>query len=281
MDGGPPDMTPLPWRFTGQSFASYRFSGHSMQAWVTAALLFVVVFALLKIAVLLGRKALRAAARNGLTWPPLLGRAAGKTSPWFLATLAAVAASERLRLPAPTRALVGDIAATAFFVQVALWGHALIRAGTDRYRTRTEDSERITIVVALGLIGTILLWLLLALAALDNLGVNVTALLTGFGIGGVALALAAQNTLADFFAFLRILFDKPFVLGDTIAIDAYTGTIEHIGLKTTHLRSPSGEQIIIDPPQGNPRLESREELRVREAHHVVYYVTHGRCCHEP
>jgi small-conductance mechanosensitive channel len=91
----------------------------------------------------------------------------------------------------------------------------------------------------------IVIWSVLILVALDNLGVNITALLAGLGVGGVAVALALQNILGDLFASLSIALDKPFVVGDSLNIDTFTGAVEHIGIKTTRLRSDSGEQIIL------------------------------------
>src|SRR5271170_3581061 len=88
-------------------------------------------------------------------------------------------------------------------------------------------------------------WSLLTLVALDNLGVNITALLAGLGVGGVAVALALQNVLGDLFASLSIALDKPFVIGDNLTIDTFIGKVEHIGIKTTRLRSEGGEQIIL------------------------------------
>ncbi len=89
------------------------------------------------------------------------------------------------------------------------------------------------------------LWSILLLAVLDNFGVDVTALVTGLGIGGIAVALAVQNILGDIFASLSIVLDKPFVVGDFLEVGDYMGNVEHIGLKTTRIRSLSGEQIIV------------------------------------
>jgi small-conductance mechanosensitive channel len=94
-------------------------------------------------------------------------------------------------------------------------------------------------------VARMLIWSLLILVALDNLGVNITALLAGLGVGGVAVALALQNILGDLFASLSIALDKPFAVGDSLNIDTYTGSVEHIGIKTTRLRSETGEQIIL------------------------------------
>lgn len=88
-------------------------------------------------------------------------------------------------------------------------------------------------------------WGLALVLLLDNLGVKISALVTGLGIGGIAVALAAQTVLGDLFNYFTIFFDRPFEIGDFIIIDTYLGTVEHIGLKTTRLRSLSGEQLVI------------------------------------
>ena len=115
---------------------------------------------------------------------------------------------------------------------------------------------------------------------LDNLGIDVTALVAGLGIGGIAVALAAQNVLGDLFASLSIAFDKPFLVGDFLILDDYLGSVEHIGIKSTRLRSLSGEQIIMS---NNDLLKSRVrnygrmvERRVVLAHGVTYDTPIGR-----
>jgi small-conductance mechanosensitive channel len=87
-------------------------------------------------------------------------------------------------------------------------------------------------------------WAAVLLVLLDNLGVNITTLIAGLGVGGIAVALAAQNVLGDLFSSLSIVLDKPFVVGDFIVIGEFMGSVEHVGLKTTRLRSLSGEQVV-------------------------------------
>ncbi|HBB66885.1 MAG: hypothetical protein A2X28_03285 [Elusimicrobia bacterium GWA2_56_46] len=89
------------------------------------------------------------------------------------------------------------------------------------------------------------IWVAAALFVLANLGVNVSAVLAGLGIGGVAVALAAQAILGDLFNFFVILLDKPFNIGDFVVSGELSGTIEHIGLKSTRVRSVSGELVIV------------------------------------
>ncbi|MFN7958884.1 MAG: mechanosensitive ion channel family protein [Holophagaceae bacterium] len=124
------------------------------------------------------------------------------------------------------------------------------------------------------------IWSIFLLLALENLGVNVTGLVTGLGIGGIAVALALQNILGDLFASLSIVLDKPFVIGDFLVVQDFLGTVEYIGLKTTRLRSLSGEQIIF--PNGE-LLKSRirnfkrmTERRVAFNLGVTYQTSHER-----
>jgi small-conductance mechanosensitive channel len=126
----------------------------------------------------------------------------------------------------------------------------------------------------LSFLGRMTLWALALLLILDNLGLNVTALIASLGIGGIAVALAAQNILGDLFASLSIAIDKPFVIGDFIIVDDLMGTVEHVGLKTSRIRSLGGEQIIFS---NNDLLKSRirnykrmQERRVVFAMGVTY-----------
>jgi hypothetical protein len=124
---------------------------------------------------------------------------------------------------------------------------------------------RVLVSVALFAIAGILI--------LDNLGVNVTALVAGLGIGGIAIGLAAQGIFSDLFAALSILFDKPFRKGDTIRYDQSTGTVERIGLKTTRLRAITGEQLIM----ANTKLLEREihNMAAARARRVTLYLAVG------
>lgn len=118
----------------------------------------------------------------------------------------------------------------------------------------------------LSFLGRITLWTVVVLLSLDNMGLDVTALVASLGIGGIAVALAAQNILGDLFASLSISIDKPFVIGDFIMVDDLLGSVEHVGLKTTRIRSLGGEQIIFS---NNDLLKSRirnyKRMRERRA----------------
>lgn len=108
-----------------------------------------------------------------------------------------------------------------------------------------KDAESATTLGLISFAAKALLLVLIVLLALNNLGVNITALVAGLGVGGIAVALALQNILGDLFASLTIVLDKPFNVGDFIVVGDFKGSIEHIGLKTTRIRSLSGEQLIL------------------------------------
>ena len=114
-----------------------------------------------------------------------------------------------------------------------------------RLQSKAEDNlELASTINLLSLAIKLVVYSILFLVALNNLGVDVTALIAGLGVGGIAVALALQNILTDLFSSLTIVLDKPFIVGDFIVINELSGTIENIGLKTTRLKSISGEQLI-------------------------------------
>ncbi|WP_254510502.1 mechanosensitive ion channel family protein [Anatilimnocola floriformis] len=166
---------------------------------------------------------------------------------WLLLIVAVFIASLALALPPKTTAILNTVAAVAVLLQAALTGNAIISLLVKGYSLKNlaTDAASVTTVTTVGFLGRLALWTIIALLVLQNLGVDVSALVTGLGIGGIAVALAAQNVLGDLFASLSIMLDKPFVLGDFIIVGDQMGTVEKIGIKTTHLRSLSGEQLII------------------------------------
>jgi small-conductance mechanosensitive channel len=181
------------------------------------------------------------------SWRAIFGRVLQRTNSFFLAAVAlnSVAAS--------VSGLAGILPAVKFLftfaavIQGAIWLREFALAVIAR-RADGEDPHNSTLVSAMGVIRILLNVAIFAIAGiviLDNLGVNVTALVAGLGIGGIAIGLAAQGIFSDLFAALSILFDKPFVRGDVITVDTLTGTVEAIGLKTTRIRSLSGELVSV------------------------------------
>ena len=167
---------------------------------------------------------------------------------FFLALAALVVAKTVLEAPDAADQLIWRLFFLALLIQVGLWGNDLIRAASRWYISREEDGEadasRITAARAFALMGRIVMWSILLILTLDNFGVDITALVAGLGIGGIAIALAVQNVLKDILAYVSILVDQPFVIGDFLMVGDMAGTVEHVGIKSTRMRSLSGEQLV-------------------------------------
>jgi small-conductance mechanosensitive channel len=171
-----------------------------------------------------------------------------RTTFLFLLAVSTYFGLRSLELGGSFTKVINSIITITAFVQFGLWAAAAVHAWIDRRRTSATDAADRAAVGSLSIISFIagvVIWALVLLATLDNLGVNITALVAGLGIGGVAVALALQNVLGDLFASLSIALDRPFVVGDFLAVDNFLGSVEYIGIKTTRLRSLDGEQIII------------------------------------
>lgn len=133
-------------------------------------------------------------------------------------------------------------------LQVGLWANRAIALALMHYFARHShtDIHQKSALATLSLWGAkVFLWAVVLLAMLSNLGVNITAFIASLGVGGIAVALAVQNILGDLFASLSIAVDKPFEVGDFIVVGSLAGTVEHVGLKTTRIRSLGGEQIVM------------------------------------
>jgi small-conductance mechanosensitive channel len=180
------------------------------------------------------------------SWRSIAGRVLSRTSLLFMI----IAAADIVRSYTEPPQRVGRIIDIAFVIawalQGAVWARELIMGIVGRHSGEQPgetalDNARAVIRVLV----SVTLFAIAVVVILDNLGVNVTALVAGLGIGGIAIGLAAQGIFSDLFAALSILFDKPFKRGDTIRFGESTGTVERIGLKTTRLRSVTGEQLIM------------------------------------
>jgi small-conductance mechanosensitive channel len=188
------------------------------------------------------------------------------TKTWLIAIIAVDFGSEYLDLPHRVERGLGDFATVAFFLQAGLWIGTLIEQWISHSRRRAlgVNNGAATTLNGIGYIAKLALWVVMLLLMLDNLGVNITALAASLGIGGIAVALAVQNILGDLLASLSIMIDKPFVLGDSIAVDTFSGNVEHIGLKTTRIRSDNGEQIVFaNSDLLKSRLRNYKQMRER------------------
>jgi small-conductance mechanosensitive channel len=231
--------------------------GNTLQAWLIAVGLTLAVwlglFIIRRIAVASVKRLVH---RTALAWDDVLAAIIPKTHGLFLLALASMVGSRWLDLsPAVSNGLRNTVVVIGL-VQVGLWASCVVTffVTTQRERRRQADPASVTTISALGLLARIVVWVLVALLVLANAGVEIGPLIAGLGVGGIAIALAVQTVLKDLLASLSIMLDKPFVLGDFLILGELMGAVEHIGLKTTRIRSLSGEQLVFS---NNDLLESR------------------------
>jgi small-conductance mechanosensitive channel len=233
------------WRNLGQ----VEFLGNELGTWAIAVGIFLVTFTILPLLkrVISARRRRHGAFDTGNAAVELTAALVARTSRLFLWGAAVWLASRDLTFPPRIERWLTVALVLLFWMQAARWAMTAVRFAIDARRLRSSGPDTLlkssmeVIVFAAG----ILIWGIAALLALDNLGVEIQPLLAGLGIGGIALALAVQTVLADLLASLSIALDKPFGLGDALTVDDIQGTVEHIGVKSTRLRSINGEQIIL------------------------------------
>jgi small-conductance mechanosensitive channel len=235
------------WRSLGQ----IRFLDNELGTWTVSLVIFLVTLTVLPLAArfISAQRRRISALRPGhvplaIDLTLLLVE---RTSFLFIWGVAVWLASRDLTFPPRIEHWLSVALVLLFWMQAALWAMTAVRYAIDLRRQRSSGPDTLlkssmeVILFAAGLV----VWGVAFLLALDNLGVQIKPLLAGLGIGGIALALAVQTVLADLLASLSIALDKPFGIGDALSIDDCQGTVEHIGVKSTRLRSVSGEQIII------------------------------------
>jgi len=233
------------------------YFGNSVQTWLIAAGVILVTFlTLLLIKKIMIRHLSRLAERTETQIDDLLLAMLSRTKHLFLFFMSLYIGSNLFFLQPNVLKIWNKMFFIVVVIQIAIWvGRGMnFLISINVKKKMADDAASATTISVLGFIGTLLLWSIALLLMLDNMGVNITSLVAGLGIGGIAVALAAQNILGDLFASLSIVIDKPFVIGDFIVIDQLRGTVEHIGLKTTRLKSVGGEQLIFS---NNDLLKSR------------------------
>ncbi|RKZ33239.1 mechanosensitive ion channel family protein [bacterium] len=265
-------------------FWSFKFYGNPLDTWVIAVSMAVFLVILLKLikAIMLTRFK-KIAERTKTVIDDLLVEIVDKTKLLFLIVISCYIASLTLFFQAPVRSIIQTITIITIILQFGVWANYLFQAIIKiqiNKRMEKDDASAKTTFTALNLIGKFVLWSVVLLLVLDNLGVEITTLIAGLGIGGLAVALALQNILGDLFASLSIMLDRPFEIGDFIIMGDYLGAVEKIGIKTTRIRSLSGEQIIIS---NNDLLNSRirnykrmMERRVLFTLGVIYQTTYDQ-----
>jgi small-conductance mechanosensitive channel len=233
------------------------YYGNTVRAWLFALLLMALVTVVLRLLTGVILRRLSAFAKKTKTdLDDLVADLIARTKLFFLLIVSIYFATFALTLPQAATRVIGTVAMLALLIQAAIWASGFISFWLTRQMKRKleEDAATATTFSALGFLTKLIVWSAVLLLVLDNLGVDITTLVAGLGIGGIAVALALQNILGDLFASLSIVLDKPFVIGDFIIVGDLLGTVEKIGLKTTRIRSLYGEQLIFS---NNDLLQSR------------------------
>ena len=186
----------------------------------------------------------------------IIARTLARTSKFFRVMVAIELVNQMANAPAALTQTVDILFTIAIVIQVAIWLREVIlglierRAGEGIHEHETLQSA----MVLIRLLVSFALFAVAAIVVLDNLGVNITGLVAGLGVGGIAIGLAAQGIFSDLFAAISIIFDKPFRRGDTVSYDNTVARVEVIGMKSTRLRALTGEEKIIS----NSKLLEKE-----------------------
>ena len=229
-------------------FPKITFYHNRLEDWVIAVGIAVAFYLIVQLAKRIVHKKLAAfAARTITIWDDLVAELIERLNFLFIFVLAIYIGSLNISLPDSDKEILGHIIGIAALIQAAILSTHAVNFWVQRFRTQkiSSNAGAVTTLTSVGFVLRMIIWVILILIGLDNLGINITTLIAGLGISGIAVALAIQNILGDLFASFSIVLDKPFIIGDFIILDDYMGTVEHVGLKTTRIRSLSGEQLII------------------------------------
>jgi small-conductance mechanosensitive channel len=225
------------------------FWGNTLMRWSIAAGVAVgLVLALRIVLAVVARQLRKLSSRTDTDIDDLVADLLDKTKLLFVVILAAWGGSYALTMSDRAAQTVRAVLVLGLLVQAGIWATAVATHFIGRYRKKVvvDDPGVATAMGAVTFLVRVGVWAAVALIALDTLGIEITALIAGLGVGGIAVALAVQNVLGDLFASVSIILDKPFVVGDFIVLgDEHVGTVEYVGLKTTRVRALSGEQLVI------------------------------------
>lgn len=223
------------------------YLGNTLFNWITAFLTFVVSYIVITTLIRYVSHKLEALSKKTATDLDdlIVDLIKVRTKKLFITIFALYGASHVLMLPLKVTNIVNAAVFLSLAIQVGIWGNGVINFLVSRRAAKDGDEGlNLEAYSVITWIAKATMWTLVILLALNNLGIQITTLIAGLGISGIAVALAVQNILGDLFASLSIVLDRPFIIGDFIIVGEQMGTVEHVGLKTTRVRSLSGEQII-------------------------------------
>mgnify|MGYP001091483925 CR=1 FL=1 len=227
------------------TFLEATFAGNTVLRWMIAAAAMLIAVTVLRILKALAMRYIGRLARRTATWADdvLLEGIRSTRSPAYLA-VAVLTASAVLELPEGIGAALAAVGTILLLLQAGVWTQGLTRSVVAHSLGKQDDKRSSTMAAGIIFVAKLLIWSVVSLLVLANLGVRITAVIAGLGVGGIAVALAVQGILGDLFASLSMYFDRPFDIGDFIIVGDYLGTVDRIGLRTTRIKSLGGEQII-------------------------------------
>lgn len=255
-----------------QNLLGVEYLGNSLDRWAIALIVFagvlLVLFLLRRLAV---NRLTRLSERTDTDIDDLVRDVLKRTKTLVLLVIALSIAGRTLVLSPGVELFLHRLLFIALAIQAGIWLSQVLTWVVERYLRRREEEPavRVAVLGMFSFFGRVAIWSIVLLLCLDNFGFDVTALIAGLGVGGIAVGLALQNVLQDTFASLSIVLDKPFEVGDFIVLGDFAGNVERIGLKTTRIRSLSGEQLVF----GNgDLLNSRiRNFKVMSERRIVFH----------
>jgi small-conductance mechanosensitive channel len=183
----------------------------------------------------------------------------------FLLILSIYIGSKFLKLPQNVNQIMNVIMIITLWLQVGIWAAAAFKFWFMERNIDQADGRQKTNLSIINTIVKIFIWSVILILVLDSIpSIDITALIASLGIGGIAVGLAVQNILEDLFSSVTIALDKPFMIGDFISVGDFSGSVEHIGLKSTRLRSISGEQLVFSNSDLlNSRIQNYKRMERR------------------
>ncbi len=227
-----------------QELAGLVYFGNDLRDWAVALVVFALLFTILPLTRAAVEKRLRKPHRSKAALEITLALLA-RTTRLFLFAVAVWLSIRLLSVPAAVERFIDIALLIVIWLQVALWGTTLVVRLVEARSHAADAAAGAASLNILRFVATVAVWAIALLLLLANLGVKIMPLVAGLGIGGIAIALAVQNVLGDLLASLSIALDKPFTVGDFLVLGNEKGTVEQIGIKSTRLRSTTGEQIVM------------------------------------
>ncbi len=247
------------------AFLNFSFLGNTIREYIVFLLVFLLVFIALRIFRIVVLKRIKNTIKK-------IGKEIGNTiiliidtfKPQFYWFLSFYATINILNIPDFFWKILTIILVVWLAYQIVKALQLLIDYLINRYLKKERDQGSKHAIFIISRFAKWLLWLFAGLIVLSNLGVNVTSVMAGLGIGGLAIALAIQNILNDLFSSFAIFFDKPFVVGDFIIAGEHMGVVEKIGIKTTRLKALQGEEIVISNQElTSTRIQNFKKMKKR------------------